>query len=77
MRRNQFRLQQERKGPSVPPLIAQIGTRYLLTLKAMDCSTGNSLASTEAEARDKNHVLDALGKIASEIRRKAGVKILN
>jgi hypothetical protein len=43
----------------------------------MDCSTGNSLASTEAEARDKNHVLDALGKIASEIRRKAEVKILN
>ena len=47
--------------------IAQIGARYLLTLKAIDCSTGGSLASTEAEARDKNHVLDALGKIASEI----------
>jgi DNA-binding winged helix-turn-helix (wHTH) protein/tetratricopeptide (TPR) repeat protein len=52
--------------------IAQIGTRYLLTLKAIDCSTGDSLASTEAEARDKNHVLDALGKIASEIRSKLG-----
>jgi DNA-binding winged helix-turn-helix (wHTH) protein/tetratricopeptide (TPR) repeat protein len=52
--------------------IAQIGTRYLLTLKAIDCSTGDSLASTEAEAADKNHVLDALGKIASEIRSKLG-----
>ncbi len=52
--------------------IAQIGTRYLLTLKAVDCSTGDSLASTEVEARDKNHVLDALGKIASEIRSQLG-----
>ena len=44
--------------------IAQIGTHYLLTLKAAACSTGDSLASIEAEASDKNHVLDALGKIA-------------
>jgi serine/threonine protein kinase/Tfp pilus assembly protein PilF len=52
--------------------IAQIGTRYLLTLKAIACSNGNSLASGEAEASDKNHVLNALGKLASEIRRKLG-----
>jgi eukaryotic-like serine/threonine-protein kinase len=52
--------------------IAQVGTRYLLTVKALDCSTGESLASTEAEASDKNHVLDALGKIASETRSKLG-----
>jgi len=52
--------------------IAQIGTRYLLTLKAVACSSGETLASTEAEASDKNHVLDALGKIASEIRGKLG-----
>jgi eukaryotic-like serine/threonine-protein kinase len=52
--------------------IAQIGTRYLLTLKAINCSSGESLASTEADASDKNHVLDAMGKIASEIRSKLG-----
>src|SRR5271156_5425842 len=52
--------------------IAQVGTRYLLTVKALDCSTGESLASTEAEASDKNNVLDALGKIASETRSKLG-----
>ena len=39
--------------------IAQIGTQYLLTLKAVDCVNGESLASTEARASDKNHVLDA------------------
>jgi eukaryotic-like serine/threonine-protein kinase len=52
--------------------IAQIGSRYLLTLKAIDCSTGDSLASAEAEAKDKNHVLDALGNMASEIRSQLG-----
>ncbi len=52
--------------------IAQIGTRYLLTLKAINCSTGETLASTEAEAGDKNAVLDALGKIATETRSKLG-----
>ncbi len=52
--------------------IAEIGTQYLLTLKAANCSSGESLASTEAQASDKNHVLDALGKTASEIRNKLG-----
>ena len=52
--------------------IAQIGTQYLLTLKAVNCVSGESLASTEAQASDKNHVLDALGKTALEIRNKLG-----
>ena len=52
--------------------IAQIGTQYLLTLKAVNCLSGKTLASTEAQASDKNHVLDALGKTASEIRSKLG-----
>jgi tetratricopeptide (TPR) repeat protein/predicted Ser/Thr protein kinase len=52
--------------------IAQIGTPYLLTLKAVNCVSGESLASAEAQASDKNHVLAALGKTASEIRNKLG-----
>ena len=52
--------------------IAQVGTQYLLTLKAVNCSNGELLASTEAQASDKSHVLDALGKAASEIRKKLG-----
>ncbi len=52
--------------------IAQIGSQYLLTLKAVNCVSGESLASTEALASDKNHVLDALGTTASEIRNKLG-----
>jgi eukaryotic-like serine/threonine-protein kinase len=52
--------------------IAQIGTRYLLTLKAVNCTSGDSLASAEAQAGNKNDVLDALGKTASEMRNKLG-----
>jgi eukaryotic-like serine/threonine-protein kinase len=52
--------------------IAQIGTQYLVTLKAVNCVSGESLTSTEAQASDKNHVLDALGKSALEIRNKLG-----
>jgi DNA-binding winged helix-turn-helix (wHTH) protein/tetratricopeptide (TPR) repeat protein len=52
--------------------IAQVGTQYLLTLKAINCANGESLGSTEAEASDKNHVLAALGKVASEMRNQLG-----
>jgi eukaryotic-like serine/threonine-protein kinase len=52
--------------------IALIGSRYTLILKAVNCVNGDLLASTEAQAIDKNHVLDALGKAASEMRRRLG-----
>ena len=52
--------------------IAEIGTRYLLTLKASRCSSGELLVGTEAQASDKSHVLDALGKLASDIRNRLG-----
>jgi pentatricopeptide repeat protein len=52
--------------------ISQIGTRYLLTLKAVNCVSGESLASTEAQASDKSHVLDALGNVSRELRTKLG-----
>jgi len=52
--------------------IAQIGTQYLLTLKAVNCESGRSLASTEAQASDENHVLEALGKVSVDLRNKLG-----
>jgi DNA-binding winged helix-turn-helix (wHTH) protein/predicted Zn-dependent protease len=52
--------------------IALIGTRYNLILQAVNCVNGDLLASTEAQANDKTHVLDTLGNLASEIRRKLG-----
>jgi len=55
--------------------IAQIGTQYLLTIKAVNCGSGEVLASTEAQAVDKNHVLEALGSAASDIRSLLGESI--
>jgi serine/threonine protein kinase/tetratricopeptide (TPR) repeat protein len=52
--------------------IAQIGTQYSLILKAVNCTNGESLTSTEAQASDKSHVLDTLGNAASVIRNKLG-----
>ena len=52
--------------------IAKIGTPYLLTLKAVNCETGRTLASTEAQASDENHVLEALGNVSVELRNKLG-----
>ncbi|HLW81143.1 MAG TPA: protein kinase [Candidatus Acidoferrales bacterium] len=57
--------------------IAQIGTQYLLTVKAFTCASGELLASTEAQASDKNHVLDALGNLASEIRSRLGESLVS
>ena len=45
--------------------ITQLGTQYLLTLKAINCANGESLGRTEARATDKDQVLDALGKLAT------------
>jgi eukaryotic-like serine/threonine-protein kinase len=52
--------------------VAQIGTPYLVTLKAVTCAAGQTLVSTEAQASDKDHVLDALGKVSLDIRNKLG-----
>jgi serine/threonine protein kinase/Flp pilus assembly protein TadD len=52
--------------------IAQIGSQYSLVLNAVSCAGGESLASTKAEAPDKNHVLDALNDAASSMRSKLG-----
>ena len=52
--------------------IAQIGSQYSLILKALNCATGATLVSTESQAADKDHVLGALGKMASDMRSKLG-----
>src|SRR6266581_2476002 len=64
--------QRTSSGAALEGSIALIGTRYTLILKAVNCAKGDLMASTEAQANDKSHVLDALGKAASEMRRKLG-----
>jgi serine/threonine protein kinase/tetratricopeptide (TPR) repeat protein len=52
--------------------IALIGTQYSLILKAVNCASGDLLASTEAQAADKSRVLNALAKAAADMRGKLG-----
>ncbi len=52
--------------------IAQIGNTYNLILNALNCASGEMLATANAEAPDKDHVLSALGNAAEDIRRKLG-----
>jgi len=52
--------------------IAQIGSQYNLVLKAVNCATNETIASSEAQAADKNHVLNALTELAAGMRSKLG-----
>ena len=52
--------------------IAQLGSKYILTLNAVNCLSGDSLAREQAQATSKEEVLDALGKATSTVRRKLG-----
>jgi len=48
--------------------IASLGTQYVLTLNAVNCQSGDSLAQQQAEASSKEQVLAALGSAASKLR---------
>jgi tetratricopeptide (TPR) repeat protein len=48
--------------------IASLGTQYILTLNAVNCQSGDSLAQQQAEASSKEQVLSALGSAASKLR---------
>jgi len=60
------------RGAVLSGSIASVGHEYLLTLVATDCSTGDKLAGAKAEAKDKEHVLNALDSIADRVRSKLG-----
>ncbi len=52
--------------------IANLGKQYVVTLTAQNTATGDEIVSEQAQAPDKEHVLDALGKAAAAIRGKLG-----
>jgi serine/threonine protein kinase/tetratricopeptide (TPR) repeat protein len=52
--------------------IAQVGSTYNVILNAVNCSSGDTFASSSARSDSKDHVLDTLGKVGSEIRGKLG-----
>jgi eukaryotic-like serine/threonine-protein kinase len=56
----------------VVPEIAAFGSRYLITLEAFDAQNQKSIARRQEEAESKDKVIAALGRAASELRRRLG-----
>ncbi|HUI41603.1 MAG TPA: serine/threonine-protein kinase [Terriglobia bacterium] len=52
--------------------IATLGSHYVLNLNALNCQSGDSLASALVEADSREHVLQALGEAATKMRGKLG-----
>jgi eukaryotic-like serine/threonine-protein kinase len=52
--------------------IANLGKEYVITLSAQNTATGDEIVSAQAQAKDKEDVLDALGKAAASMRAKLG-----
>jgi eukaryotic-like serine/threonine-protein kinase len=52
--------------------ISELGSQFVVSLEAMNCSTGASLVRVGADAPAKEKVLQALGKAATELRGKLG-----
>src|ERR1700737_3261589 len=52
--------------------ISALGTQYVLSLKAVNCQSGNLLAQEQETATGKEHVLSALGQAATKLRKRLG-----
>ena len=52
--------------------IASLGDQYVIQLDAVNASSGDTLAETQAQAAGKDKVLDALGNATSKLRAKLG-----
>jgi serine/threonine protein kinase len=52
--------------------IVSVGSHYLIGLKAVDCHSGDTLSSSQAEAENRDRVLKALGDAGNELREKLG-----
>jgi serine/threonine protein kinase/tetratricopeptide (TPR) repeat protein len=52
--------------------IASLGSQYVISLDAVNASSGDSLARTEAQAGSKEEVLNAVHKAGSQLRSKLG-----
>jgi eukaryotic-like serine/threonine-protein kinase len=52
--------------------IAPLGKAFVITLNAQNTANGDDIASEEATASDKEHVLEALNQVATGMRAKLG-----
>jgi tetratricopeptide (TPR) repeat protein len=52
--------------------IASLGAAYAITIEAVNCQNGESLAREQTQARDKEHVLEAVSEAAKTMRTRLG-----
>ncbi len=52
--------------------IASLGSRYVITLKAINAQSGETLASAQQESESRETVLQKLGAVSSDIRGRLG-----
>jgi eukaryotic-like serine/threonine-protein kinase len=52
--------------------VASLGTQYVLGLRAVNCSTGESIDTEQVQAAHKEDVLNALSQVASSLRGRLG-----
>lgn len=62
----------EGDAATIDGAIASLGESYVITLQAITCQEGATLAREQIQAEDKEHVLSALGSAATAMRRKLG-----
>jgi len=62
----------EGAAATVEGTIANVGKNYVITLQAIACKDGTTLARQQIQAEDKEHVLNVLGNAAAVIRGKLG-----
>jgi eukaryotic-like serine/threonine-protein kinase len=62
----------EGAAATIDGAIASLGKSYVITLQAITCQDGETLAREQIQAEDKEHVLRAVGTAATAMRRKLG-----
>ena len=62
----------EGAAATIDGTIASLGKNYVITLQAITCQDGATLAREQIQAEDKEHVLNAVGSAATAMRGKLG-----
>jgi len=62
----------EKAAATINGAIASLGRSYVITLQAISCQSGRTLAREQVQAEDRDHVLKALGTAATTLRSKLG-----
>ncbi|MEO8098669.1 MAG: winged helix-turn-helix domain-containing protein [Acidobacteriota bacterium] len=62
----------EARKATISGAIASLGPSYQVSLQATNCHTGATLAREQAEAKDKQHIPEAVANAAARMRAKLG-----